>query len=169
LHSDTSAAVPLRRASAQLQRASARLQRDYMFPAASPAPPPHYADHYLNAYDPAGANLRVAQPYADWVRAYQRFIVVSGPLIGVITLTGVAGLIVAWRRLGGPVLLPWLTGLALLVTPAAVADFDPRYLVCAIPPLCIAAAIGVRLIVSRFRRPALAGSPRKIAAPAQFQ
>ncbi len=154
-------------ASAPLQRVAAQLQRDYMFPAVSPSPPPRYADRYYHAYDPACANQRVVKPYAGWIGAYQRFVVVPGPLLGVITLTGLAGLIVAWRRIGGPALLPWLIGLCLLVTPAAVADFDPRYLVCAIPPLCVAAAIGVQQIagMAAHRRPA-PGAARRLCYPA---
>ena len=125
-----------------------------MFPARPPGPPPAYAEHQLRAYDPASPNLKVIQPYAGWVREYQRYIVVAGPLLGVITLIGLGGLIAAWRRTGGPALLPWLTGLALLLAPAMIVNFDPRYLVCAVPPLCVAAAIGVQQIVgpaSRFR------------------
>lgn len=137
----------------QLQRVSSRLQDDYRFPARTPRPPA-YAERWFQAYDPASPNLKVIQPYARWVRGYQRFIVVSGPLLGVITLIGLGGLIAAWRRIGGPALLPWLTGIALLLAPAAIANFDPRYLVCAVPPLCVAAAIGVQQIIglaSRFR------------------
>ena len=138
----------------QLQRISSQLQLDYMFPATAPAPPPAYAEPYYHAYDPPGPDMKIIQPYASWVRGYQRFIVVSGPLLGVITLIGLIGLIARWRRTGGPALLPWLTGIALLLAPAAIADFDPRYLVCAVPPLCVAAAIGVQRIAgiaSRFR------------------
>jgi hypothetical protein len=130
-------------ATATLQRESAQLQRDEMFPAAL-APPPAYADHYYDAYDPAGPDLRVVQPYAGWIREYQRVIVVSGPLLGVILLTGLAGLALAWRRIGGPALLPWLTGLVLVLAPAASASVGGRYLVCAVAPLCVAAAIGIQ-------------------------
>ena len=150
----------------QLEKEGAQLQKDYMFPAASPGPPPAYADHYYDAYDPAGADLRAVQPYAGWTRAYQHFVVVYGPLLGVITLTGLAGIIVAWRRIGGPALLPWLSGVGLLVAPAAVTNYDPRVVVCAIAPLCVAAAIGAQLIVSAARRQVQAGSARKAAAPA---
>jgi len=129
-----------------LQRIGAQLQRDYMFPAARPRPPPRYAAREYDAYDRAGASPRTAEPYIGWIGAYQRFVVVSGPLLGVIVVTGLAGLVASWRRVGGPALLPWLSGVVLLVTPDAVAAFDPRYIVCAIPPLCLAAAIGVRQI-----------------------
>jgi hypothetical protein len=158
-HQNTKVGTPL-------QRASAQLQQDYMFPAASPGPPPAYADRPYDTYDPAGGDLRAVQPYAGWTRAYQRFVVVSGPLLGVITLTGLAGIIVAWRRIGGSALLPWLTGVCLLVVPAAVTNFDPRVIVCAIAPLCVAAAISTQLIVSGVRRQVRAGSARRAAARA---
>jgi hypothetical protein len=90
----------------------------------------------------------VVQPYAGWIRAYQRFIIVPGPLLGAIVLAGLGGLIVAWRRVGGPALLPWLVGLCLLVAPAVFAESYPRYLVGDIPPLCVAAALGIKQIIA---------------------
>jgi hypothetical protein len=49
----------------------------------------------------------------------------------------------AWTRES---LLPWLVGLCLLMVPAAIAESYPRYLVSDIPPLCVAAAIGIKQI-----------------------
>ncbi|MBO0815602.1 MAG: hypothetical protein J2P30_10755, partial [Actinobacteria bacterium] len=68
------------------------------------------------------------------------------PLLGAIVLAGLGGVIVSWRRFGGTALLPWLVGLCLLVTPALIVASVPRYIVGAIPPLCVAAAIGVQQI-----------------------
>ena len=67
-------------------------------------------------------------------------------------LAGLGGLIVAWRRFGGPALLPWLVGLCLLVTPAVIVESYPRYLVSDIPPLCVAAAIGIQQIAGAAKR-----------------
>jgi hypothetical protein len=138
--------------SAHLASIGAQLQRDYTFPATSPGPPPAYAARHYYAYDRANPTLRVVPPYAGWILGYQRPVVVSGPLLGLITITGLMGLLVAWRRFGGPALLPWLTGFALLVAPAAVLDLDPRDLVCAVAPLCVAAAIAVQHVAGRARR-----------------
>jgi hypothetical protein len=38
-------------------------------------------------------------------------------------------------------MLPWITAVALLVTPIAVADFDYRYLIPALPFACAAAGL----------------------------
>src|SRR5262249_59342491 len=136
-----------------------------MFPAAPPPLPLPYAAREFSAYAPAGPGLRLVQPYAGWVRAYQRYIFVPGPLLGAIVLAGLGGVIVSWRRFGGTALLPWLVGLCLLVTPAAIVASTPRYVVGAIPPLCVAAAIGVQQMAGaakrfRARRSPAAGQQR---------
>jgi hypothetical protein len=88
-------------------------------------------------------STRVIQPFAGWLQVYQRFVGVPGPLLGLIVVVGLVGIVLAWRRFGGPGLLLWLTGLILIVTPAATADFDARYTVAALPALCAACALGV--------------------------
>lgn len=130
--------------------AGTQSQLDYMFPAAAPIWPETGNAGLFVAYDGARPDTRVVQPYAGWIQSYQRYVVVSGPLLGMIAVFGLGGLIVAWRRIGGPALLPWLTGMTLLVTPAAVL-FDVRFVVCAIPPLCLAAGIGGQEIGGRVR------------------
>ena len=135
-----------------VQRVLAKAYHGYMFPAAQPPPQSAYAIRFFSAYDPSAPSMRIVQPYAGWVRGYQRYVVLPPPLLGVITLVGLGGLIVAWRRIGGPALLPWLTGTVLLVTPSAIVEFDPRYLVCTIPPLCVAAALGIQQIAGLVRR-----------------
>jgi hypothetical protein len=96
---------------------------------------------YNGHHDPS---TRVVEPFAGWVRAYQRFALLPGPLLALIALAGLVGMAAAWRRRGGPVLLPWLTGLVLIVTPAATTDYGARYVVAAIPAFCIAGAIGLK-------------------------
>jgi hypothetical protein len=141
--------------------AGTQSQLDYMFPAAVPIWPETNEDGLFVAYDGSRPDTRIVRPYSGWIQSYQRYVVVSGPLLAMIALFGLGGLIVSWRRIGGPALLPWLTGITLLVTPAAVL-FDVRFVVCAIPPLCVAAGIGgqeiggrVRALRAGRRRPAL--------------
>ena len=84
---------------------------------------------------------------------YQRVVFTYGPLLALIFLVGLGGLI-GVRRRGRPVkslrlhwaprgttMLPWVTAVALLLTPVALADFDYRYLLPAIPFACLAAGL----------------------------
>jgi len=100
-----------------------------------------YAATINGGRDPS---TQIVQPFARWMQAYQRFVVLPGPLVALIVLAGLAGAGLAWRRLGGPALLPWLTGVVLIVTPAATTGYGARYLIASIPAFCIAAAIGVK-------------------------
>jgi hypothetical protein len=131
-------------------------ERQYMFPVATPESLralasanlelPYYQDGYTydGRRDPS---TRIVRPFAGWIQTYQRFAVLPGPLLALMVLAGLAGIALAWRRLGGLALLPWLTGAVVIVTPAATADYGARYLVASIPAFCIAAAVGVKEIV----------------------
>jgi hypothetical protein len=126
----------------------AQSELDYMFPMARQMYPLTNWDQTFLKYDAALPDEQVVHPFSTWIQAYQRYIVASGPLLGVILLTGLAGLIAGGRRRASPALLPWLTGVALLVIPATVL-YDQRFVICAIPALCIAAALGVQRIRER--------------------
>jgi hypothetical protein len=128
-------------------------ERHYRFPASTPQSVralaranrelPAYRSGY--AYnDRRNPSTRVVQPFAGWMRAYQGFVILPGPLLALIAAAGLTGIVTAWRALGGPALLPWLTGLALIITPAATTDYGARYLIAAIPAFCIAGALGIR-------------------------
>ncbi|GLW61765.1 hypothetical protein Arub01_00090 [Actinomadura rubrobrunea] len=116
-------------------------------------------DHALRAYPYGGdtAEARVVEPYAGWMRDYQDRVFVRGPYLGVLMAVGLLGVLVRVRRLGGEVLLPWSVALALLVVPAATADFDYRYVLPAIP----FAALGAGVTFSRRPR---SRRPRAAAA-----
>jgi hypothetical protein len=103
--------------------------------------------NYNGGHDPS---TRVVQPFAGWLRTYQDFIVLPGPLLGLIVLVGLFGSVLAYRRFGGAALLAWLVGGVLIVTAAATADYDARYVVASIPAFCIAAALGIRQIDYQF-------------------
>lgn len=139
-------------------------QRQYMFPAAPPQSLralaranrelPYYRDAYVfnGGGDPS---TRVVEPFAGWMRTYQRFVVLPGPLLGLIVLAGLAGSAARRRHFGGPALLPWLTGMVLIVTPAATTDYGARYLIASIPVFCIAGAIGVKDVSEWATAPAI--------------
>ena len=131
-------------------------ERQYQFPAAAPQPlralaakngeSYQYGARFNGGADPS---TRLVQPFASLARRYQRLAVVPGPLLAAIVLMGLLGMAAAWRRFGGAALLPWLAGAVLIVTPAATADYDARYVVAAVPVFCIAAAIGMQEISLR--------------------
>jgi hypothetical protein len=130
-------------------------ERRNRFPAATPRPLRALARSnrelrgYASGYTYNGRrdpSTRVVQPFAGWIQVYQRFVILPGLLLGLIALAGLVGIATSWRRLGGPALLPWLTGVVLVITPAATTDYGARYLVASIPAFCIAAAIGIKQI-----------------------
>jgi hypothetical protein len=100
---------------------------------------PNTASYYLQG-KPA---TRVVEPFAGVMRFYQRYAWLPGTVYGLILLAGLGALAWRWRR-GGPgkdALLPWATSLALIVIPAATAEFDYRYVTTAVPFACVALAI----------------------------
>jgi hypothetical protein len=83
----------------------------------------------------------VVNPFAAVIRNYQRYVWLPGTVYGVILLVGLFGIVRRWRRAGRAALLPWLCSLALIVVPAATAEFDYRYVTTAVPFACLAAAM----------------------------
>ncbi|HTX28374.1 MAG TPA: hypothetical protein VME19_15295 [Streptosporangiaceae bacterium] len=93
----------------------------------------------------------VVEPFAALISLYQRIVYTYGPLFGLIVLTGLGGVVrfrrqaeglprLVWSRRTGS-MLPWVTGVVLLVAPIAVADFDYRYLLPALPFVCLGAGL----------------------------
>ena len=96
---------------------------------------------------------RLVAVFAYPILIYQRLVFTYGPLLAVIFLVGLGGVFrvsrrgfqlsslrLRWERRGTS-MLPWITAVALLVTPIAVADFDYRYLLPALPFACLAAGL----------------------------
>ena len=106
------------------------------------------------------ASTRAVEPFAGWMRGYQRFAYLPGALLGVLLLVGLGGIVRSWRgggfrRLdgwGGPGLFPWAASVTLLVVPVMTADFSERYALIAMPVICLAAALA-------FARPAPPSQP----------
>ncbi|MFB4305996.1 hypothetical protein [Actinomadura sp. GTD37] len=107
-------------------------------------------------YDPDGGEAKVVQPWAGKIRTYQDNFAMPGTILGILLLCGLAAALPhvrqrgRWRPLGPAThwgtgaILPWGTSLALLVIPAATADFDYRYVVPAVPFACL--ALGLALL-----------------------
>ena len=98
-------------------------------------------DSYAAAYVHGDPLTHVVAPFANIIRGYQRYVWLPGAVYGLILLAGLGGMVLAWRRLGGEALLPWTISLALIVIPAATAEFDYRYVLVAVPFACLAAAL----------------------------
>lgn len=94
------------------------------------------------SYDPdlravGWASTRVVEPYAGFLRSYQRLVTVRGPALAVILLLPAC----VWyrRRAVPPAVLPWTAGVVLLAVPPLTVDFDYRYALTATPVAALAA------------------------------
>jgi hypothetical protein len=106
--------------------------------------PPAQAARTIRAYGHASPVTRVVQPYAMVLRAYQRYVYLPGVLLGLIMIAGFAGIAARRRRFGGRASLPWGVAAALILIPPATVEFDYRYVLPAVSPACVAAALAVR-------------------------
>src|ERR1700722_5194975 len=104
------------------------------------------------ARDFGGANygeLKVVQPWSDLIRGYQQVFYLRGPFVFLFVLVGAVGVWLGIRRRtrvpgtgwGGLGLLPWLGGGGRIVLPPMTAGFSYRYVLAAVPPVCLAAGL----------------------------
>ncbi|WP_345557500.1 hypothetical protein [Nonomuraea rosea] len=125
----------------------------YQFPVTPPGPPGRYpaqvGAEYAKLYEQGAIGTKIVEPYAGWLRAYQSIARLPGPvLLGVLLVPPVAAMV--RRRKGmrlaeSPAwLVPWSAAVVLLITPAAAAEFDYRYVLPAVPLACLAAALSIR-------------------------
>jgi Dolichyl-phosphate-mannose-protein mannosyltransferase len=93
----------------------------------------------------------IVEPFAALITLYEHIVYTWGPLFGLILLTGLGGVVrieglrqrqprLVWSRRAGS-MMPWVTGVVLLVAPIAVADFDYRYLLPVLPFACLGAGL----------------------------
>jgi hypothetical protein len=106
-------------------------------------------------YEQGNASTQVIGPFAGIIRVYQRYVWLPGTVFGLILLAGLVALIWRWRRGGRDALLPWLSSLALIVTPAVTAEFDYRYVTTAVPFACLALALAFGTLRRAGTRPAI--------------
>ena len=114
-----------------------------------PAPPiPSWDDAKIGRFNSFSATYlrgnpetQVVNPFAVIIRDYQKYVWLPGTIYGLILLAGLGGIAAAWRRLGGDALLPWAVSAAMIVVPAATAEFDYRYVLPAVPFACLAAVM----------------------------
>jgi hypothetical protein len=91
----------------------------------------------------------IVQPWSLMLRAYQKVFYLRGPFVFLFVLVGAVGVWLGIRRRtripdtgwGGLPLLPWLVGVALIVLPPMTAGFSYRYVLAAIPAVCLAAGL----------------------------
>jgi hypothetical protein len=94
------------------------------------------------------AMTHAIRPFSAIMIAYQREAYMRGTMVGLLLLLGLGGVVRGWRaqefrrrrERGGVALLPWLTGLTVLLVPVMTADFSLRYVVPALPAISLAAA-----------------------------
>jgi len=94
---------------------------------------------------------KVVQPWARFLRFYERWAYLRGPFLLAFLVVGLGGIAISWRRqdravgqraaLGGLGLLPWLVGAALIVLPPMTAGFSYRYVLAAVPATCLASGL----------------------------
>jgi hypothetical protein len=121
----------------------------------------------------ANPETQVVNPFAVIIRDYQKYVWLPGTVYGLILLAGLGGIVLAWRRLGGEALLPWAVSAAMVVVPAATAEFDYRYVLPAVPFACLAVVMafspgtagraGLRELADAVRR--TVGASRSASGP----
>ncbi|HEU5032221.1 MAG TPA: hypothetical protein VFV01_45390 [Spirillospora sp.] len=90
-------------------------------------------------YEHGPGRTHIVDPFAGWLRAYQKHVFVRGTMLAAVLLAGLAGL---FRRRGRrEVALLWAAAVTLLAVPPVTVDFDYRYMLPAVPFACFAAAL----------------------------
>ncbi|WP_433499821.1 hypothetical protein ACQP1K_05740 [Sphaerimonospora sp. CA-214678] len=126
----------------------------YEFPATTPPPPERrpaiVGKEFAERYERGPITVRIAEPYAGWMRSYQQVAFLPGAVLLAVLLLPLVPRLRRVPRLPHGKGTPWgVAGAAawvLLIVPAATAQFDYRYVLPATPLACLAAALamGVR-------------------------
>ncbi|MDX6524274.1 MAG: hypothetical protein QOI17_1787, partial [Gaiellales bacterium] len=116
-----------------------------------------------------GGTQSVNRTLAELLRGYQAVVFVQGPMLAAAVLAGLAAALVGRsaghdRRLRAESLLFALVGVLMPATAAATTMFDYRYVLPAIPPLCLAAGTAVTVARSRLAERGTLQQPATAAA-----
>jgi hypothetical protein len=76
---------------------------------------------------------------------YQRVIYLPAPLFSLIVLAGLVGILIPRRRAPAAVLL-WVSAVVIVVLPTAEHECTYRYVIPAVPLMCMAAALAFRAL-----------------------
>jgi hypothetical protein len=101
---------------------------------------------------------RVVHPYSVMMNKYQHILYLPGPVFGLIVLTGLIGILIPRRRSSAAVLL-WVSAVVIMVLPTAEHEYTYRYVIPAVPLVCMAAALA-------FRKPDRRAAPAAAATSA---
>ena len=87
--------------------------------------------------------VRVVHTPAVLMNEYQHILYLPGPVFGLIVLTGLAGIVIPSRR-SWPAIFLWVSAVIIMVLPTAEHEYTYRYVIPAVPLLCMAAALAFR-------------------------
>jgi 4-amino-4-deoxy-L-arabinose transferase-like glycosyltransferase len=112
------------------------------------------AEHAVQRH---GGTLAVDTSLTGPLRDYQRFVFLPGAVMAAALIAAFAAAVVGrrpgQRRLRGEAVLFASTALLLPLTAAATTMFDYRYVLPAVPPLCVAAGVAGIVALDRLRAP----------------
>lgn len=128
----------------------------WRFPGGQPASPRRHNSTYryeittLRAYLGNTAGLapylsshfgtRLEYPYAALLRKYEQIVYLPGVVLALLFGVALAGIAIRRRRTGAAVFL-WVSAAVVFVVPIAVAQYNYRYALAAVPLICMAVAL----------------------------
>jgi hypothetical protein len=98
---------------------------------------------------------RLVHPYVAIMNEYQHIFFLPGSVFGLIVLTGLVGILIPRRRTLAAIFL-WGSAVIIMVLPTAEHEYTYRYVIPAVPLVCMAAALA-------FRKPDRRGAPGDVA------
>lgn len=106
----------------------------------------------------SGLGTRLRSPFAAIMNQYQHIIFLPGPVLALALLVGLAGCLLPRRRTAEATFLV-ASAVILVIVPIAEHEYTYRYILPAIPLMCIAAALALRLRPVRKKKEQEQASP----------